>query len=148
MLCNFCLKIFLKNNKQAKINKYKHDYTSNVIGERTYPRGLDVEVFSFKVLEFMYKNCKQKAEREHVTWHIVNNLKNFKTSKLRNYRDLSYHRWTLDEKDDFKLIKKVFEELYPTKKQQFDTTDILSLFERQPKLLQINSHIEQKKVKV
>jgi len=35
--------------------------------QRTYPRGLDVEVFSFKVLEDAFNNADKSYQREHVT---------------------------------------------------------------------------------
>ena len=46
------------------------DYVNNTI-ERTYPRGYDVEVFSFEVLEKAFKECKKRLEREHVTPFIL-----------------------------------------------------------------------------
>ena len=42
------------------------DYASNVI-KRTFPRGLDTEVFNFEVLEKAHKEAKERYQREHVT---------------------------------------------------------------------------------
>ncbi len=42
-----------------------YDYVSNRIN-RTVPVGLDVEVFSFELLEYMYINAKEDFEKEHV----------------------------------------------------------------------------------
>jgi len=53
------------------INKMA-DYTTNSL-VRTYPHGLDMEVFNFNVLEESYKNAKEDYEKEHVTPYINRN---------------------------------------------------------------------------
>jgi spore coat polysaccharide biosynthesis protein SpsF len=50
------------------INKMA-DYTTNSL-VRTYPHGLDVEVFNFDALEKSYKNATKDYEKEHVTPYI------------------------------------------------------------------------------
>jgi len=47
----------------------ENTYTSNTL-EYTFPDGLDIEIFSFKLLEEAWKNAKLKSEREHVTPYI------------------------------------------------------------------------------
>ena len=50
-----------------------YDVVSNAgadLSKRTYPRGLDTEVFSFKVLENAFTNAKEPYQREHVTPYI------------------------------------------------------------------------------
>ena len=37
----------------TKFTKGNYDYVSNVLPIRTYPRGLDIEIFGFKLLEQM-----------------------------------------------------------------------------------------------
>jgi len=124
--------------------KGDHDYASNVLTKRTYPRGLDTEVFNFKSLELMWKNCKDKREREHVTTYIRENPNKFKTKNVENKEDLSNLRWTLDENEDFILIKEIFDSLYP-KNNKFNMKDILKFLKNNPNLSNINKHIEQKK---
>lgn len=43
------------------------DYASNVFPSRSYPKGLDCEVFTFDCLEAAHLNAKSKYDREHVT---------------------------------------------------------------------------------
>lgn len=57
-------------------NKNKYDYVSNTI-DRTYPRGLDTEVFSFKALEKAFKEAVSSRDKEHVTPYIWRNSKFF-----------------------------------------------------------------------
>lgn len=123
-------------------SEYEIDYMSNVI-ERTFPRGLDIEIFSFIALEKAYNEAKSDFEREHVTPYLYNNPNLF---KIRNYSyklDYSFHRWTVDTEEDFKLIEKIFNSLYvPYKLFVFE--DILKFFEMNPDLIKINQHIKQK----
>jgi spore coat polysaccharide biosynthesis protein SpsF (cytidylyltransferase family) len=44
-----------------------YDYVSNVLEPRTYPRGLDVEVFRFSALEKAWQEDRDPSWREHVT---------------------------------------------------------------------------------
>jgi spore coat polysaccharide biosynthesis protein SpsF len=122
----------------------KYDYVSNVLGRRTYPRGLDTECFSFDVLEKMWNICKDKREREHVTTYIRENTPIFKTKNILNSTDLSSLRWTLDETDDLILINTIYDELYKSN-PQFNTDDIIALLKKKPELSKINIHVEQKK---
>jgi len=43
------------------------DYCSNVYPERSFPRGLDCEVFTFDALEAAHLNAEDPLYREHVT---------------------------------------------------------------------------------
>lgn len=119
------------------------DYVSNVLGKRTYPRGLDVEVFSFKILKKMAQIATGKDDREHVTFYIRKNPGLFKCKNVVNDTDYSFHRWTLDEKDDYKLIKIIYQKLYP-KKPNFKMKDVIKLFDKNPELIKINQEVEQK----
>ena len=120
------------------------DYCSNSL-TRTYPRGLDTEVFSFKALEEACNEATKDYEREHVTPYIIENPDKFKLLNVANDIDLSHLRWTLDTKDDFKFISAVYKNIYP-KKQLFLMDDVLELLDREPELIDINNHIEQKQV--
>ena len=120
------------------------DYCSNSL-IRTYPRGLDTEVISFKALETAWNKAKKDYEREHVTPYIIENPDKFKLLNVANDIDLSHLRWTLDTKDDFEFISAVYKRIYP-KKQLFLMDDVLELLDKEPELVDINSHIEQKQV--
>jgi spore coat polysaccharide biosynthesis protein SpsF len=134
----------LLDNVVHEFDKGDYDYVSNVLTKRTYPRGLDVEVFSIAVLENMWKSCDKKREREHVTTYVRENPSLFKTMNYEQETDLSDLRWTVDEEDDLKLIKIIYEELYH-RKPDFNTEDILELIKERPELATMNKHVEQKK---
>ena len=64
--------------------KNKYDYISNV-RPRSFPDGLDIEVFSFETLKYAFENSKTKADKEHVTKFMIRSKKilkfNFKNKK-------------------------------------------------------------------
>lgn len=116
----------------------------NELEERTYPRGLDIEVFSFAALEEAHQKAKENYQREHVTPYIYEHNSN----KYYYKNDVNYskHRWTLDTPEDWELIHKIYENLYKGE-HDFYLADILEVFERQPELFDINKDIEQKTLK-
>lgn len=112
--------------------------------DRTFPRGLDAEVFSFEVLEETFLNASQKYHIEHVTPYIYENKS--KVLYYKNEIDYSKYRLTLDTKEDYILIKKIYENLYKESKF-FYLNEIIELLKSDESLFLINSHIEQKKIK-
>ena len=91
------LKIYIKNNL---------DYVSNV-QKRSFPDGMDIEVFSFKKLQEANKKLTSKSDREHVTKYFLRSDK-IKKYNLSQKKDYSNIRITLDTKYDFELINKIF----------------------------------------
>ncbi len=85
---------------------HEFDYVSNTI-YRTYPDGLDVEIFSFKALYKCWKNAKSSYNREHVTSHIITS-KNFNKHNYEFKENLSKARLTLDCPEDYLVIKEIF----------------------------------------
>ena len=87
-----------------------YDYMSNTI-ERTFPDGLDIEIFSSEVLKISNKEAKWLSEREHVTPYILKNQNDFRMYNYKNKQNLSNLRWCVDEEDDLIMIKSIFQEL-------------------------------------
>lgn len=118
------------------------DYMSNVF-TRTFPRGLDTEIFTFDALEKSFSNAVNQNELEHVTPYIYQHPEIFKIKNFANNKDLSFHRWTVDTVEDFKLINSIYENLYIPEKI-FLLNDILKLFDKHPELIKINQNVKQK----
>ncbi|HWR45771.1 glycosyltransferase family protein [Sporomusa sp.] len=126
--------------------KKVYDIVTNAgsdLSKRTYPRGLDTEVFSFTILEKAFMQADEQYHREHVTPYIYEN--GSMIYFYRNAADYSRYRWTLDTEEDFTLIEEVYRHFYKGK-HDFYLQDIISLFEENPDLIKINAHIEQKKL--
>lgn len=119
-------------------NEKKIDYVSNRIIP-TFPDGLDVEIFSFKALKKAEKEAKLQSEREHVTPYIYNNKKKFSIFNVKNKKDLSLFRWTVDEKKDLVFVKKIFEAMEP--KKIFFMKDVEKVLKENPEFIKINNHI-------
>ncbi|MDK2801331.1 MAG: spore coat polysaccharide biosynthesis protein SpsF [Clostridiales bacterium] len=128
--------------KTYKENTDKYDYVSNTL-ERTYPRGMDTEVFSFRALEEAHLNAQMLQEREHVTLYIHKRPEKFRLGSVKYIRDASRFRWTVDTEEDFILISEIIKELYPSN-PFFTLEDCLELVRRKPELTEINKHIRQK----
>jgi spore coat polysaccharide biosynthesis protein SpsF (cytidylyltransferase family) len=126
-------------SKLLKIYMNKdYNYVTNTM-PATYPDGLDTEIFSFRTLEKISRSSIMKSEREHVTPYIKKNKNKFKTFNLRNKNDLSGLRWTVDEKKDLLLVRKIYEKMRP--KLTFGFEDTLKVLEKNPKIAEINKGI-------
>lgn len=126
-------------------NCNKYDYVSNTIN-RTFPRGLDVEVFSFEALTRAFNESTLLRDREHVTPYIWDNPNIFRIGEYVGDKDYSNLRWTLDTKEDLKLIRKIYSYLYEQKGNDFYMEDILTLYKNHMDLYFINNKICQKNI--
>ena len=120
------------------------DYCSNTI-KRTFPRGLDVEVFSYEALENAHENAILDRDREHVTAYIYTNPAQFNLDGIEYKQDLSHYRWTVDTIEDLELIDKIIDALYPLNKE-FLLQNVLNLLIENPSWNEINANVEQKKL--
>ena len=116
-----------------------NDYTSNVL-DRTYPDGLDVEVLRMEVLETAWREARLPSEREHVTPFVNQHPERFSQGYVKQARDLSALRWSVDEPADFELITRIYERLYP-QNPSFATADILALLASEPEWQSLNADI-------
>ena len=82
-------------------------------------------------------SAKLNSEREHVTPYIEKHPELFKIYNFENNTDLSQIRLTVDQKEDLKLIQKIYSLMSP--KNDFRLNEILDLISKNPKLLKINS---------
>ncbi len=124
----------------------KCDYVSNVApGERTFPRGLDVEVFSFSALEKAHREATENIETEHVTPHFWQNKKGeYKIGKIviaPKELNRSY-RLTVDYPEDFALIDMIYEKFNGYKLVPADKA--IKFLDQHPEIASINADCEQK----
>lgn len=92
------------------------DYVSNVApGPRTFPRGLDTEVFSFSVLEKAYRQGREPYEQEHVTPYIVENKRGEFSIGQTVVADEAYagnFRLVVDYPADYAVLQKLYDVFY------------------------------------
>src|SRR3990167_245768 len=83
----------------------EHDLVSNSI-ERTYPRGLDVEVAHFDTLHRIHRLPTSQPAREHVFWLAYQEMPAlFRIRHIKDRQDLSSLNWTLDTATDLARIR-------------------------------------------
>lgn len=134
------------NAEYVKGNKL--EYLSNNLN-RSYPLGLDAEIFLTETFRRIDRETRDlpRAERElneiNVVPYMHQNLDKFRHYSYRKDFDYSHHRWTLDTPEDWDLITKVYEALYPAK-PDFLMNDILALLEKHPDWPAINSKVKPK----
>ncbi|MFV0425059.1 MAG: cytidylyltransferase domain-containing protein [Bacilli bacterium] len=118
-----------------------NDYTSNAF-VRTFPHGLDTEVFKYECLVEAFNNSDKDFEKEHVTPYIYSTNKD--NYKLGNYENShgDYHnlRITLDNKEDYMLLDIIFSKIG----EEFLLKDIIDFYENNTAYFNINSEINQK----
>lgn len=117
-------------------------FLSNTL-ERTFPRGSDFEIFSFEQLKFAYENAIDFSDQEHVTPYIWKN-KSGRTiiKQLKQDKDYSAYRLTLDTSEDLELLSILIEKY---KAHTLNMGQICDVMGNNPSLSLINGHIEQKK---
>ena len=114
------------------------DYASNAM-VRSYPDGLDTEVFSFSALERAWHEATKASEREHVTPYLRS--EKFRTANVESESTSLYqhYRWTVDEAEDLDFIRAVYRSMQ--EKEVFGVKDVLELLEKNPWLEKMNSDI-------
>ena len=122
--------------------KDKLDYISNATTKRSFPRGLDVEVFSSRALRKTNQSGKEKRHREHVTTFIYENPQIFKIGALIAEGVLKRPdiRLCVDTEEDIILIRKIYKRF-----SQNNTVDIIKVIEflnNNPELIEINRKSE------
>lgn len=117
------------------------DYATNAL-DVTYPRGLDVEVFSDDALGRAWKSSREPYQRTHVTPYLWENPALFKIVSLKADRDYSNYRWTLDTAEDLEMIRTIYRHFEQS--DDFDWREILSLMESRPDLAGMNADVRQK----
>ena len=111
-------------------------YMANCV-EPIYPDGLDVEVFSMKVLKEAYKNATKSSQKEHVTPYIRDSGL-FKVCNLDKKPIHKEWRLTVDEPEDFVVIEKIYNHFHSNR---FTFNEMVSFLENNLDILEINNQI-------
>jgi len=125
----------------AAYKREGRDYVTNALSPRTVPDGMDVEIFSFRNLERVWREAKKPSEREHVTFYFWKNPEIFSFYKYDIEEDLSGYRLTVDYPEDFEVVKSIFNALYP-KNTLFSMEDIIDFLKKNPEVCGKNRYIE------
>jgi len=133
----------LVDNLIKKFKKYKKaEYANNF---PCLPNGMGCEIFYLECLKRANKMKMNNHDKEHVTLFIRRNSKKFNNYIFEEAKENFFSKLniTLDEKEDYTLIKKVYLNLYK-KNLFFKCHDIIKLVKKNLNLLQINHKIKRK----
>jgi spore coat polysaccharide biosynthesis protein SpsF len=120
------------------------DYLGNSI-VRSYPDGMDTQVFSLDALRRSASMTNDPLDHEHVTLHIKNHPELFRIIHLvappnEHWPELGL---TLDEMDDYELLRKIIEHFGNTH-PFFTCREVVSLLKESPEWVAINRHVKRK----
>lgn len=116
--------------------KEKVHYASNVLTE-TYPDGMDVEIFTREALQESAEKAELPSEREHVTLYIRNNP-DFSKTNFAHKENLSHFRLTVDNQEDFEVVKFLIENTA----SDADFQEYVSLLLKNPHIMSKNAKIQ------
>lgn len=122
-----------------------HDYVANEL-IRTYPIGFDVAVMSTDMLaSTMDEGDLDEVDKEHVTTYIVERPEKYKLYNVKAppKLDRSDLEITLDTREDFELIKRVFESNLESK-PDFTAIDIIDFLDQHPEITKFNKDVKRK----
>ena len=117
------------------------DYVANRLGDaRTFPMGLDVEVFSAERLHELNGSATEAHQREHVTPAFYDGSHPSRCAHVRCEREgLGELRWTVDTAEDLAVVAELLERVPDT-----HWTSALEVYEAKPRGSWANCRTAQK----
>jgi len=122
-------------------NAYFESGIDYICTGETFAEGIGCEIVGFMALTKVWLEAKLKSEREHVTLYIHNHPELFKTIVKENETDDSRYRVTVDEEEDFIVVKTILENLYKSEVTYFSIKEIKEFFRENPEIYQLNTDI-------
>jgi len=108
----------------------------------SFPEGLDCEAFTFKVLETMEYSTHDSFEREHVTQYVYHNANAFKIGNVESDVPLSSYRWTIDNVEDYEMVKAIYSKRDRKSTGVLLMSEILEILKDYPEIAKINSNVK------
>ncbi len=112
------------------------DYTSNTPARRSFPKGLDVEVFKAEALRAAAAETDDPYDREHVTPFLYRRPERFRIAGLEQVSDEGEVRWTVDRPDDLDFVRAVYAGLYG-RDPAFTSDDVRTFVRGRPDLIDL-----------
>lgn len=125
-------------NQYKNINQNYYFMNYKYQGNEGFPDGFDAEIFTKKILDEAWNNVTSKSDKEHVTPYMRRNYGKEKYSVIlsKSYEglDLNKLHLSLDTKEDYEVIKNIFNNLYPHN-PDFSIYDVLEYLNKTPHIL-------------
>lgn len=107
-------------------------YASNTPPQRTFPKGLDVEVFTVEALRRAALDPSPEA-REHVTWDMFRQPDRYPAAFHSQAVQEGEVRWTVDRPDDYEFVSAVYDGLFK-RDPDFGSDEVRAFVRGRPKL--------------
>lgn len=120
---------------------WEYEYVSNCVPERTWPDGLDIQIYWTKIL----KRCKKIFNPpQHCGWNIAQHPRIFDSYCNIAHGDMYWPELglTLDTPEDYKLLKIIFKKF--GRNPKFHVEDVILFLKLHPELVEINSSVRRK----
>lgn len=113
--------------------------------KQSLPLGMCIEVFTYSSLKRAFEEASNHECLEHVTPYIRVNTGYF---KVLNYaepaeKDFSHLRFTVDTREDFEFINRIYNSF---DSNYFSYDDIIKILEKNPDWISINNKVVQNKI--
>jgi len=144
--CPFIDPAMLDDNLRAFFaSEPRADFAANRLPppfERTIPIGLDAEYCWFEGLETVWKEAKEKHQREHVMPFFYEHPARFTILHITHYPSYGHLRWTVDTPEDLALLRQIVAH-FPGR-DDFSWQEVLALVDAHPELGEINAGVRHK----
>ena len=124
----------------------KVDYVSNIM-TRSYPIGMDTQVFSTAVLADVARRTNDPADHEHVSLYIYRHPEIYACANVAAppSETRPEQRLTLDTREDLELIRAVHDALSPDG-QGYPLAGMLAFLDAHPEVAAINAGVAHRRV--
>ena len=122
------------------------DYVSNVL-QRSYPIGMDTQVFATEVLADVARRTQDPFDHEHVSVYIYRHPEIYRLLNVAApaAETRPEQRLTLDTPEDLALIRAVFAALRP-RDQAFSLAQMLAFLDANPEIARVNATVRHRHV--
>lgn len=115
-------------------------YVSNcVFGNRTYPPGIDLEVYSRDALRYLEQTATDPKAREFPAEFVIANVNHLPMKALQMNPDLSQLHLTVDYEEDLEAVRAIYREL-EARLLSPTMADLIRLFADRPELAEGFAH--------
>ena len=86
------------------------DYSTSI---NNLPKGMGSEIFTFETLKKSFYNASSNYEKEHLNAYVLNNMHNFKISKLivAENKNKPHLNFSIDTPKDYELMYNLFKKI-------------------------------------
>jgi spore coat polysaccharide biosynthesis protein SpsF len=124
----------------ARFKEQSADYCGN-LDPRSWPKGLDTEVFKAEILHRAAATASEAFDREHVTPWIRGNKSLAHANVVYGRGDYSTYRWTLDYPQDLAFFRALYT-ILPPPPHIAPFEEILGAVHKHPEIVALNAHLK------